>query len=56
MMNHSMVKPTLAASAGVAISSPEPTMVAVMISPGPRCLRMPLKSVGAGLGSMGKWS
>ena len=53
-MNHSMVKPTLAASAGVAISSPEPTMVAVMISPGPRCLRMPLKSVGAGLGSMGE--
>ena len=52
MMNHSMVKPTSEASAGVAISSPEPTMVAVMISPGPRCLMMPRRVVGAGLVSM----
>ena len=52
MMNHSMVKPTSEASAGVAISSPEPTIVAVMISPGPRCLIMPESVVGAALGSM----
>ena len=53
MMNQSIVKPTSEASAGVAINSPEPTMVAVMISPGPRCLMIPRRVVGAGLVSMG---
>lgn len=36
MMNQSRVKPLLAPSFGVTINSPETTMVAVMIRPGPR--------------------
>ena len=36
MMNHSRLKPTDAPSLGVTISSPDPTMVAVMMKPGPR--------------------
>ena len=35
IINHSSVKPALAPSFGVTISSPEPTIVAVMIRPGP---------------------
>ena len=48
MMNHSSWKPTAAPSFGVTISSPEPTMTALMIRPGPSCFRMPGKLVGAG--------
>ena len=33
------------------ISSPEPTITALIMSPGPSCRRMPAKSVGAGLTS-----
>ena len=51
-INQSILNPTLAASAGVAINSPEPTIVAVIISPGPRCLSMPTNVLGAGLGSI----
>jgi hypothetical protein len=47
-MNHSSVKPALAPSFGVTISSPEPTMEAVMIRPGPSWRTMPLTEVGAG--------
>ena len=50
MMNHSSVKPFFAPTTGVAINSPEPTMQAVMIRPGPRCLRMPPQCVGASWG------
>ena len=35
-MNQSSVKPTDAPSLGVTISSPDPTMVAVMMKPGPK--------------------
>ena len=48
MMNQSSVKPKLAPNLGVTISSPEPTIEAVMMSPGPSCRRMPPTEVGAG--------
>ena len=48
MMNQSSVNPKLAPSLGVTISSPEPTIDAVMIRPGPSCRRIPPNEVGAG--------
>ena len=50
IMNHNRLKPYSAPTLGVAINSPEPTMQAVMIRPGPRCLRVPRQSVGASCG------
>ncbi len=50
MMNHNMLNPTVAPSFGVTINSPEPTMIALMMRPGPTCRSMPGQSVGAGLG------
>src|SRR5262245_2626824 len=49
MMNHSRLKPTEAPSLGVTISSPEPTMVAVMMKPGPRWRTSAPKVVGGAL-------
>jgi hypothetical protein len=37
MMNHRSVNPLAAPTLGVTISSPEPTMAALMIRLGPRC-------------------
>jgi hypothetical protein len=48
MMNQSSVNPKLAPSLGVTINSPEPTIDAVMIRPGPSCRRIPPNEVGAG--------
>ena len=45
MMNHSRTKPTSAPSFVVTISSPDPTIDAVMINPGPIC-RMMAPAVG----------
>jgi hypothetical protein len=47
-MNQSIVNPALAPSFGVTTSSPEPTIDAVMIKPGPSCRTIPPKVVGAG--------
>ena len=47
IMNHNRLKPYSAPTLGVAINSPEPTMQAVIMRPGPRCLRMPRQSFGA---------
>ena len=49
-MNHSIANPTLAPSLGVTISSPEPTMTAVMIRPGPSWRAMPSAPAGADTG------
>ena len=37
MMNHNIEKPSAAPTFGVTISSPDPTMAALMMRPGPRC-------------------
>ena len=37
MMNHSIEKPSAAPTFGVTMSSPEPTIAALMMRPGPRC-------------------
>jgi hypothetical protein len=41
MINHNKLKPALAPVIVVAINSPEPTIDAAMISPGPKCDRIP---------------
>jgi len=48
MMNQRSRKPTSAPSFGVTINSPEPTMIDVMINPGPSCRSRPPSEVGAG--------
>ena len=56
MMNHSSVKPFSAPVLVVTISSPDPTIEAEMISPGPSWRSSPVKVVGAfliGEASMG---
>jgi hypothetical protein len=37
IMNHSIEKPRAAPTFGVTMSSPEPTIAALMMRPGPRC-------------------
>ena len=46
MMNHSIEKPSAAPTLGVTISSPDPTMAALMMRPGPRCDAVPSQSRG----------
>src|SRR5687767_1742452 len=41
MTNHSIEKPSAAPTFGVTMSSPEPTMAALMMRPGPRCEAVP---------------
>ncbi len=48
-MNHNRLKPTDAPSLGVTMSSPDPTIVAVMMKPGPRWRTSPPSDVGGGL-------
>ena len=53
-ISQSRSKPASAASFGVAITSPEPTIEAVRISPGPTCRKICPKLLGASCGeSMG---
>jgi len=46
MITQNVMKPAFAPSAVVAMSSPEPTMAAERIKPGPRYLSLPTKVVG----------
>src|SRR5262245_20776664 len=57
-MNQSSLKPWAAPSLGVTMSSPEPTMIALRIRPGPSCRAIPAQVVGAGRGedrATGTW-
>ena len=47
MMNQSNVNPTLAPSLGVTITSPDPTIEAVTMSPGPVFFKISVQRVGA---------
>ena len=46
MMNHSIEKPSAAPTFGVTISSPDPTIAALMMSPGPRCDAVAIQPLG----------
>ena len=46
MINHRSANPASAPTLVVTINSPEPTMLADIISPGPNCLRIPFQSEG----------
>ena len=48
MINQSSLNPSSAPSFGVTISSPEPTMTALMMSPGPICRNTPPRERGGG--------
>lgn len=45
-MTQKVMKPALAPKAVVAINSPDPTMAADKIKPGPKCFSLPRKVVG----------
>src|SRR5688572_23847586 len=49
-MSHSSLKPASPASFGVTMSSPEPTIDAVRMRPGPMCRRITSQWVGASRG------